>query len=68
MRLIDFFKKDKWKEKAKRYSKEKNALKKRIKELKLSRDIHKKKYNDLKEKYDDLEAEKKNIEPELKKN
>ncbi len=68
MNLSKIFKKNKWKAKAKKYSKEKNALEKRIKELKISRNKHKNKYNILKEKYNDLEEEKKEIETELKKN
>jgi len=68
MNLSKIFNPSKWKLKAKRYSKEKNALEKRIKELEISRNKHKNKYIDLKEKYNKLEEEKKEIETELKKN
>ena len=68
MNLSKIFKQNLWRLKAKRYSKEKNALEKRIKELEISRNKHKNKYNDLKEKYNKLEEEKKEIETELKKN
>ena len=68
MNLSKIFKQNKWRLKAKRYSKEKNALEKRIKELEISRNKHKNKYNELKEKYNKLEDKKKEIETELKKN
>ena len=68
MDLSKIFKQDKWKAKAKKYSKEKNALEKRIKELEISRNTHKNKFNNLKVRYNKLEDEKKEIETELKKN
>ena len=58
----------KWRLKALKRAKENNALRKRIKELKGSRDNFRSKYYDLKKKYEELETTKKEIEYELKKN
>ncbi|MCD4747447.1 MAG: hypothetical protein K8R58_14215 [Bacteroidales bacterium] len=58
----------KWRLKAIKRAKENNTLRKRIKELKGSRDNFRSKYYDLKNKYEELETTNKEIENELKKN
>ena len=58
---------NKWKAKAKQRSKEKKALKKRIKELSISRDNFRSKYYALKEEQKKTEIERLHLEKELKK-
>ncbi len=67
MNLKNFFLPNKWKAKAKQSTKEKKALKKRVKELSISRDNFRNKYYTLKEEQKKTEKERLFLEKELKK-
>ena len=68
MKLRDFFVKSIWKIKAIKRAKEINSLKKRIKELVISRDKTKNKNENLRIKNKDLEKKIMELKYELKKN
>lgn len=68
MKLIDFFSNCSWKLKAIKRANELRSLRKRIKELVISRDKIKNKYDNLKIKINELEKSNKELDYELKKN
>ena len=68
MKLRDFFVKSIWKLKAIKRAKEINSLKKRIKELVISRDKTKNKNDNLRIKNKELEERIRGLKYELKKN
>jgi len=68
MKLIDFFSNCRWKLKAIKRANELRSLKKRNKELVISRDKIKNKYDNLKIKNNELEKRNKELDYELKKN
>jgi len=68
MKLIDFFSNFRWKLKAIKRANELRSLKKRNKELVISRDKIKNKNDNLKIKNNELEKRNKELDYELKKN